>query len=377
MPTICCTMNKIELFVPEKINPTPLNEDELRKHFGSVPSYASKGRWALDHILTNMTQNSLNNKVLIPAYICESVKDVLREKKLQMVFYDLDIDDLNPSVDSIKTILDNENDVLAVIVPSFYGNPANLFEIEKLCKSRKVYLIDDSAQSCGAMIDGKMTGAFGDAGLISFSPGKSSAAHMGALYVNVIGENEFERRHTRHIITHWITYKKFYYERENIYNKNIFAIITYSLLGKVLYRLVDVRFDNAEKFENKLLGGAYKAAIDNKKIRVDIRKRLIANIPKSNKIRPIENIRGEASPCKVVIWFDDVDICTDFKSYLENVGVKYYGGYNPKEEEFHDLENTKIIVNHVVELPIELNGERMDYLETVLKKYDGFKNILL
>jgi dTDP-4-amino-4,6-dideoxygalactose transaminase len=61
----------------------------------------------------------------------------------------------------------------AVIPVHLFGQPADMPAIEAICKKHGLLLIEDCAQSFGAAINGKMTGAIGLAGCFSFFPSKN------------------------------------------------------------------------------------------------------------------------------------------------------------------------------------------------------------
>lgn len=74
----------------------------------------------------------------------------------------------------------------AVMVVHLYGHVADMDKILAICKKHQLKLIEDCAQSHGAMYKGKMTGTFGDAGCFSFYPSKNLGAFgdAGALVTN-------------------------------------------------------------------------------------------------------------------------------------------------------------------------------------------------
>ena len=61
----------------------------------------------------------------------------------------------------------------AVLPVHLFGQPADMKAIGEICRNNKLLLIEDCAQSFGADIDGKMTGAWGAAGCFSFFPSKN------------------------------------------------------------------------------------------------------------------------------------------------------------------------------------------------------------
>ena len=61
----------------------------------------------------------------------------------------------------------------AIMVVHLYGHVADMDKIVALCKKYDLKLIEDCAQSHGALYKGKMTGTFGDVGCFSFYPSKN------------------------------------------------------------------------------------------------------------------------------------------------------------------------------------------------------------
>jgi dTDP-4-amino-4,6-dideoxygalactose transaminase len=64
----------------------------------------------------------------------------------------------------------------AVIPVHLYGHPADMPSILELAKRHGLYVIEDCAQSHGATLDGRMTGAWGDIAAFSFYPTKNLGA---------------------------------------------------------------------------------------------------------------------------------------------------------------------------------------------------------
>lgn len=74
----------------------------------------------------------------------------------------------------------------AVMVVHLYGHVADMDKITAICRKHHLKLIEDCAQSHGAMYKGKMTGTFGDVGCFSFYPSKNLGAFgdAGAIVTN-------------------------------------------------------------------------------------------------------------------------------------------------------------------------------------------------
>ena len=78
-------------------------------------------------------------------------------------------------VDDLKLVLDSQR-VDAIIVTHLYGLLADIEHIAKLARSRGILVIEDCAQSHGAVRNGKKAGSFGDIACFSFYPTKNLGA---------------------------------------------------------------------------------------------------------------------------------------------------------------------------------------------------------
>ena len=81
----------------------------------------------------------------------------------------------------------------AILVVHLYGQAAQMDRICEIAKHHHLYLIEDCAQSHGAVFDGTMTGAFGDAGCFSFYPTKNLGAFGDAGAVVTDDEAFYEK----------------------------------------------------------------------------------------------------------------------------------------------------------------------------------------
>lgn len=74
----------------------------------------------------------------------------------------------------------------AILVVHLYGQASKMDSIVELCKKYDLKLVEDCAQSHGAVYDGQMTGTFGDIGCFSFYPSKNLGAFGdgGAIVTN-------------------------------------------------------------------------------------------------------------------------------------------------------------------------------------------------
>lgn len=81
----------------------------------------------------------------------------------------------------------------AILVVHLYGQSAQMDRICEIVKRHQLYLIEDCAQSHGAVFNGAMTGVFGDAGCFSFYPTKNLGAFGDAGAVVIDDEALYEK----------------------------------------------------------------------------------------------------------------------------------------------------------------------------------------
>lgn len=90
----------------------------------------------------------------------------------------VDVDPLTAqmSPSSLDAALRLHQDIRGVIVTHLYGLIGQIDEIADLCEHHGVFLIEDCAQSFGAVYENVLAGAWGDATAFSFYPTKNLAA---------------------------------------------------------------------------------------------------------------------------------------------------------------------------------------------------------
>lgn len=104
--------------------------------------------WALD---------AKNMRIGLPVYSCAALRNAISMVGGESVYLDCAVN--SPNVD-LSHADDTNLDIL--IAPSMYGIPANLPSV------RKYKIVEDLAQSMGALVDGKPIGLRGNLGICSF-----------------------------------------------------------------------------------------------------------------------------------------------------------------------------------------------------------------
>ncbi len=356
---------KVNIFTPPKFDRSDLDIESLNNITKKNWMYTSNGRASIYHILKSIAVD----KVLIHVYICHTVLIPLKKLNIAPIFYDIDLEDLNPSVESIK-ILSKKYDIKAILVASMYGNPANLVKIEKYCKENSIHMIDDAAQSFGAKLEGRYLGTFGDAGFFSFSPGKPTAGHMGSFFWS---EKNIKITRTNHFFAHYLRWLDFYINRYKIYTSyNVIYKKIVNLVSRVLLKFINIDSDNICEFEKKILGGVLSDNLNEKFCFRDVFiKQFVNKFEKSKNFRVLKNIRGIANNHKFVIVFFDSNKAQFFIKFMRDNSIYSSNGYRLLSEDLEDLPNARVINKCVVEIPIENDEEKMNY---IFNKVEEFEN---
>lgn len=101
------------------------------------------------------------------------------------VFIDTEYDTWNMDPEALLQAFESYPEVKLVVLVNLYGTPAKLDEIKAICDKHGAILIEDAAESMGAVYKGKQTGAFGEYSIVSFNGNKIiTGSSGGALLAN-------------------------------------------------------------------------------------------------------------------------------------------------------------------------------------------------
>lgn len=118
-----------------------------------------------------------NSEVIVPAMTWKSTVLAPLNLGLKVKLVDIDKKSSNFDLDDLRKKI-NKN-TRAIIVVHLYGNPADIKEIKKIIKGKKIRIIEDAAQAHGAYDFSlkKRIGSIGDIACFSFYPGKNLGAY--------------------------------------------------------------------------------------------------------------------------------------------------------------------------------------------------------
>ena len=111
------------------------------------------------------------DEVVIPSHTFTASAYPFLKKGAKPVWADIDLKTRVVTAESIEKVLTPRT--RAIVVVHLYGYVADMPAIMDLARSRGILVVEDTAQSIGADVDGKMSGSFGDFAIYSFHSHKN------------------------------------------------------------------------------------------------------------------------------------------------------------------------------------------------------------
>ena len=119
-----------------------------------------------------------NDEVIAPSFTFVATIEAIVESGAQPIIVDVDKTLNMAYAELVKKI---SKKTKAIIVVHMLGVPTDLIHIKKICKRKKIALIEDTAWGCGAKYKGKYLGTHGDMGAFSFDFAKTITTGEGGM----------------------------------------------------------------------------------------------------------------------------------------------------------------------------------------------------
>lgn len=117
----------------------------------------------LSYILSNLSKY---DEVICPVFTCTATNEPLLYQKADIVFADINPDNLNISVEDVKRKITVRTS--AIVCVDYGGLPCDLDELQALADENHIPLIEDAAQAHGAKYKGRYIGSIADFTTFSF-----------------------------------------------------------------------------------------------------------------------------------------------------------------------------------------------------------------
>lgn len=155
-------------------------EEDFRNYLGlPYAAVTYSGTAAFYIILETLKDLSPKKTVVIPSFICPLVPLAVARAGLKALVCDINKDDFSFQAEELQRICSNNPDILAVVAAHLAGIPQDLSVLQKTAREKKIFLVEDCAQSLGASYRGKKTGASGDLAFFSLCRGKGLTIYEG------------------------------------------------------------------------------------------------------------------------------------------------------------------------------------------------------
>ncbi|HAK17617.1 MAG TPA: aminotransferase DegT, partial [Lachnospiraceae bacterium] len=123
-------------------------------------------------------------------------------------------------------------DVRLIVTAHLYGTPGKIDEIRAVAKAHDALIIEDAAESLGALYKGRQTGTFGDYNAISFNGNKIITGSSGGMFLT-------DSREDADKVRKWSTQSREaapWYQHEEIgYNYRMSNVIAGVIRGQIPY----------------------------------------------------------------------------------------------------------------------------------------------
>ena len=155
-------------------------EKNFAERMGTTNALAVSSGTAALRVALAALQIEKNAEVLVPSFTFVATYEAIIESGCVPVVVNVD-NTLNIDPTELEASITDQTK--AVIVVHMLGVPARLREIAEICKSRKIYMIEDTAWGCGGSHSGKPLGTWGDVGTFSFDFAKTITTGEGGMVV--------------------------------------------------------------------------------------------------------------------------------------------------------------------------------------------------
>ena len=155
-------------------------EEALASKYGGKALAVKNGRSALTMALKAYFNSG--DKVIVNGFTCYAVVEAVRAAGLKIVYADINRDDLNPDIETLEAVVDD--DCAGILVQNSLGNMVDMRAIERFAGKHGLLIIEDLAHSAGRKYpDGREAGTVGMATVLSFGKDKAIETVSGGAVV--------------------------------------------------------------------------------------------------------------------------------------------------------------------------------------------------
>ena len=140
----------------------------------------SSGREA-EYALLRALKICKEDEVLVQAFTCVAVVNPILWLGAKPIFVDIDKQNLSMDIEDLKQKITDKTKV--IILQHTFGIPAHMEEVKKICREKKIFLLEDCAHVIGGKYKSRKLGEWGDAAFFSFGRDKAISSVFGGIVV--------------------------------------------------------------------------------------------------------------------------------------------------------------------------------------------------
>ena len=148
------------------------------------------------------------------------------------VFIDTEYDTWNMDPEALEAAFKIYPDVKIVLIAHLYGTPGKIGELNAVIKKHNAILLEDAAESMGALYKGKQTGTFGKYNTVSFNGNKIITGSSGGCFLT-------DDEHAANKVRKWSTQARenaAWYQHEEVgYNYRMSNVVAGVVRGQLPY----------------------------------------------------------------------------------------------------------------------------------------------
>ena len=122
-----------------------------------------------------------NDEVIVPTFTYISPVNAIKYVGANVKFIDSKLETWQIDETKLEKMINKKTK--AVIVPHLYGQVSEIEKISKICKKKKIFLVEDCAEAFGCYYKKKHLGIFGDISTFSFFGSKTITTGEGGMVV--------------------------------------------------------------------------------------------------------------------------------------------------------------------------------------------------
>ena len=120
-----------------------------------------------------------SDEIIVPTFTYISPVNAIKYIDSKVKFLDSNLDTWQIDIDQLEKNISKKTK--AIIVPHLYGQMCDIQKLKRICKNKKIYLIEDCAEAFGCYYKKKHLGTFGDISTFSFFGSKTITTGEGGM----------------------------------------------------------------------------------------------------------------------------------------------------------------------------------------------------